>query len=328
MNNSKLDTTSWGSFDLTEFFDIKGSKTTSLNDLYVYGKGKYPYVTTQAINNGVEGFYNWYTEEKNVLTIDSAVIGYCSYREECFSASDHVEILSPNSKLPLNKYIAMFLVTILNMEQYRYSYGRKASQKQLKRTKIKLPITSDRKPDWQYMEDYVRSLKINLPVTSNKSFNISFDFSRWSFFKLSDLFKIKKGKRLTKIDQTVGNTPYIGAIDTNNGLSNTIGQKPIHKGNTISLSYNGSVGEAFFQPVDFWATDDVNVLYPKFKMNQYIALFICTILRKEKIKYSYGRKWTLEQMNSTRIKLPSIDGSPNWQFMEDYIKSLPYGDCL
>lgn len=68
------------------------------------------------------------------------------------------------------------------------------------------------------------------------------DTSTWKWFQLGGddgLFDIRKGKRLTSEDQTEGNTPYIGAIDSNNGVSNYIGQEPIHEGNTISLSYNG-----------------------------------------------------------------------------------------
>ncbi len=142
-------------------------------------------------------------------------------------------------------------------------------------------------------------------------------------------FVIKKGKRLTSEDQTDGETPYIGAIDSNNGVSNYIGQPPIHAGGTISLSYNGSVGEAFYQPRAFWATDDVNVLYPKFDMSEGVGLFLCAVLRREKYRFSYGRKWTLEMMHETAIKLPiTSDGAPDWQYMDDYIKSLPYGDCL
>jgi hypothetical protein len=33
-------------------------------------------------------------------------------------------------------------------------------------------------------------------------------------------------------------------------------------------------------------------------------------------------------MKKTKIKLPSDDGKPDWQFMEDYIKSLPYSSNL
>lgn len=155
---------------------------------------------------------------------------------------------------------------------------------------------------------------------------MNLDTQTWGKYRLGDLFDIKKGKRLTAEDQTEGLTPYIGAIDSNNGISNHIGQNAIHSGNTISLSYNGSVGEAFYQPNPFWATDDVNVLYFKdkndFPFNKNIALFICTILRKEKYRYCYGRKWTLEQMNDTIIQLPSINGKPDWQWIDKYISGL------
>ena len=149
---------------------------------------------------------------------------------------------------------------------------------------------------------------------------------------VGDYFEIKKGKRLTAEDQTNGTTLYIGAIDSNNGVANRIGQEAIHEGNTISLSYNGSVGEAFYQPDPFWATDDVNVLYFRpengVPFNKYIALFICSVLRQEKFRYSYGRKWVFDNMKSTVIKLPAKNDRPDWAFMENYIKSLPYGDRI
>ena len=151
------------------------------------------------------------------------------------------------------------------------------------------------------------------------------DVSKWKFFRLGDYFEVKKGKRLTKEDQTEGLTPYLGAIDSNNGVASLIGQEPIHNGNTISLSYNGSVSEAFYQPVDYWSTDDVNALYPKDipLFNARIGLFVCTILRQEKYRYSYGRKWVLEEMENALIKLPAISNeTPDWKFMERYIKCL------
>jgi type I restriction enzyme M protein len=152
----------------------------------------------------------------------------------------------------------------------------------------------------------------------------------WKEFKLSDLFDIKKGKRLTKANQTEGSTPYIGAIDSNNGVSGYIGQSAIHAGGTISVNYNGSVAEAFYQPESFWATDDVNVLYPRgFQLTPEIALFVCAIIRMEKYRFNYGRKWHLERMRDSIIKLPATKaGEPDWDFMKGYIKSLPYGAQL
>ncbi len=150
-----LNFSSWKDFILSNLFTIGGSATTPEIDLEEYGRGNYPYVTTQATNNGVEGFYNFYTEDGGVLTVDSAVLGYCSYQPYNFSASDHVEKLIP--KFTMNKYVAMFLVTIINQEQYRYNYGRKCSQDRMEKGSIKLP-SKDGSPNWEFMENYIKSL--------------------------------------------------------------------------------------------------------------------------------------------------------------------------
>ncbi|MCB9991532.1 MAG: restriction endonuclease subunit S [Rhodospirillales bacterium] len=129
---------------------------------------------------------------------------------------------------------------------------------------------------------------------------------------------------------TNGTTPFIGAIDTDNGWTAFIGQPAIFSQNTITVNYNGNgVAESFYQDTPFWASDDVNVLYPKFKMNAFNALFLITLIRQEKYRFSYGRKWHQERMKKSKIKLP-IDqqGNPDWQFMENYIKSLPYSAAL
>jgi len=155
LSSPKLNIPQWNSFNLTDLFEITGSETTPLLELEEHGHGEYPYVTTQATNNGIGGFYNYYTEDGEVLTVDSAVLGYCSYQPYNFSASDHVEKLIP--KFKMNKYIAMFLVTIINQEQYRYNYGRKSSQDRMEKGNIELP-SKDGSPDWGFMENYIKSL--------------------------------------------------------------------------------------------------------------------------------------------------------------------------
>lgn len=152
----KLDTESWKEMKIKELFDVVGSKTTPVNKLEEYGYGKYPYITTQSKNNGVAGSYDFYTEEGNVLTIDSAVLGYCTYQEFNFSASDHVEKLIP--KFKMNKYIALFFVTLINKENFRYNYGIKYNQGRIRETNIRIPVDSNNKPDFIYMEKFIREL--------------------------------------------------------------------------------------------------------------------------------------------------------------------------
>lgn len=139
------------------FSQIVGAKSTPLEDLETeHGSGDYPYVTTQSSTNGVKGFYNFWTDEGGCFTVDSAVAGFCSYREQRFSASDHVEKLIPNFDCDI--YVAMFLVAIINLEQYRYNYGIKCNQGRLRSTKIKLPSTESGTPDWEYMRRYIKGL--------------------------------------------------------------------------------------------------------------------------------------------------------------------------
>ncbi len=151
-----LETRQWKDFRLDDLFEITGTKTTPITILEEYGVGKYPFVTTQATNNGVEGLYDYCTESGGVLVVDSAVIGYCSYQPINFSASDHTEKLIP--KFEIDPYIGLFLSTMINKEQYRYNYGRKASQSRLKERTIRLPSDGNI-PDWKFMAEYMKSLQ-------------------------------------------------------------------------------------------------------------------------------------------------------------------------
>ncbi len=137
------------------------------------------------------------------------------------------------------------------------------------------------------------------------------DKLKWKAFELQELFDIKKGKRLTKANMTEGVTPFIGAIDNNNGLTAFVGQPAIHKANTITVNYNGNgVAEAFYQPKPFWCSDDVNVLYPKFTLTPAIALFIATVIRLERYRFNYGRKWQ-PRTNDNRHIATSVQRWPS-----------------
>lgn len=150
------------------------------------------------------------------------------------------------------------------------------------------------------------------------------DTKNWRGFLFADLFKIVKGTRLTRAKMTCGGINYIGATAFNNGVTAKIGnQDHIHPAGTITVCYNGSIGKAFFQTKPFWATDDVNVLYPKFNLTPNIAKYLCTIISKLGLKYAYVDKWTANKMSNTIIKLPTTaDNQPDWEYMEKYIQQI------
>lgn len=147
---------------------------------------------------------------------------------------------------------------------------------------------------------------------------------RFGKFKASDLFDIKKGKRLTKADMTKGDINFIGSTATNNGVTAKIGNTEyLHPGYTITVSYNGSVGEVFLQEEHFWASDDVNVWYPKFKFNTKVIEYMMTAIKKCREKYNYAAKWTLDKMQNEMLTLPiTPDGDIDFDYMERYIRAI------
>ena len=121
-----------------------------------------------------------------------------------------------------------------------------------------------------------------------------------------------------------GDINFIGASASNNGLTGKISNDShLHPAGTITVTYNGSVGECFYQMERFWASDDVNVLYPKFEMNEQIALFFLAPLSKKGKGYGYAFKWTKEKMENDSIELP-VDkkGEIDFDYIESRIREL------
>lgn len=242
---------------------------------------------------------------------------------EEFYTGQNVAVLTAKQKMSFAE--KLYVCLCIRHNRFRYSaFGREAN-----RTLRTLPIPARSEfPAWlkdsdvtQLEEEYAKP---------QKAATISLSPRSWKWFALSALFDIRKGKRLTKAHMAPGSTPFISAMDSNNGLRQRVSAPPMHPSNVITVVYNGNgVAEAFYQPEPFFASDDVNVLYPKFKLDAVVALFICTIIRREKYRFNYGRKWNLERMNDSKIRLPAdAVGDPDWAWMRRYILSRNFSSHL
>jgi hypothetical protein len=236
-----------------------------------------------------------------------------------FYTGFHVFVLRP--KKIMTEVQKLFYCHCIRENRYKYNFGRQANRtlKDLKVPKI-LPAN-------------FASVQIdNLVKISDESLikkTINLDSKKWKTFTISSLFIIAKGKEIINKCQP-GYYPIISAVGSNNGVTDFGSGKKVFNKYCITIASNGaSTGEAFYQEKDFIATSDVNILTPKFKINIYSGLFLCTVFRLEKYRFNYGRKWSKERMESDRIKLPAlINGGPDWKFMERYIKSLPYSSTI
>jgi 16S rRNA G966 N2-methylase RsmD len=149
---------------------------------------------------------------------------------------------------------------------------------------------------------------------------------KWMEFNVGSLFECKTTKAL--ISTEAGISPYVTRSAINNGISGYVNSEHylLNKANCITIGAEGGI--AFYQCKDFVAGVKIYTLRND-RLNNYNGLFICTVLNCSMYKYSYGRARILSKIKDETIKLPADkNGDPDWDFMENYIKALPYSDKL
>ena len=330
-----LNIENWKEFKIKDIFRLeptKGIDSTELlegNDIN--------YIGAKHEDNGLmmscqlEGFESWVSKGNCIVFVQlgAGSAGYVNYIPDDFIGMNGKTLCGYIDGI-MNPQIGLFLETILCKERPKYSFGRSWTGDRLRETIIKLPADSQGNPDWQFMEDYIKSIN-NKPITTkNKGGQSSLILGQtdWKEYRLNDLFDIKAGIYHYSDEYEEGRTPYISASNVNNGIAQRISLQAEFKGNCI---VTGKVGcTAFYQSEDFCATSDVNVFIPKnFTLNRYIGLFLVAVINKsENYKWSYGRQCRVGDSQQIIIKLPTKNGKPDWNFMENYIKSLPYGDRI
>lgn len=325
-----IDITNWKEFEIKDLFDILSGVGITKKEIFEHS-GKLPAIQSGKEKNGCIGYIDEeYCKSKKYrisngmcLTVArSGSSGFVAYQPSKCVVGDSAKILQP--KFDANKERLIFLRVLLMVNMSKYAYIDKVTNDSYMNDKIKMPVLNDSKPDWAFMENYIRTIEKRISdlialLLMPRKLNIV-DCKNWRTYKLGDLFDIKKGTRLTRANMISGEINFIGASSNNNGITARIGNtERLHPANTITVNYNGSVGEAFYQSQMFWASDDVNVLYPKFKLNQSIALFFLPIIRRIGKQYAFIDKWEKETMETDEILLPSKDGHPDWKYMEDYI---------
>lgn len=326
----RIDTSKW-----TEF--IVGKLFPNIVKPHVYHSREVkesidgiPYIVRSKYNNGIKcrvKATGIITSPKGVISFGAENASFFYQNEEWCSGRDIYYIDTQD----ISDYACMYLTACLNRITDKYSYNYGLFPDLLKKEKLLLPTTPSGDPDWEYMENYMRKYEqqTNASITALKHLadthkSKRIDTSAWQEFLFDDIFDVIKGTRLTKANMKKGDINYIGATAFNNGVTAKIGNdEHIHPAGTLSVCYNGSIGQTFYQTDPYWATDDVNVLYPKFEINQYIAQFLASIIYQIGQKFDYKDKWTAEKMKKTKILLPATqEGTPNWNLMEQYMRQV------
>lgn len=148
----------WKSFKYEVLFDMKRGQGPSATEAK-RNPGDVPYVGSSSENNGVTSYTSLPASEiENTITIaNNGSVGEAFYHSTPYSASSDVTVLSIKNTT-MTPAIAMFLITLIKQEQYKFNYGRKWGITRMKDSIISLPVNNNDEPDWDLMERYINSL--------------------------------------------------------------------------------------------------------------------------------------------------------------------------
>lgn len=308
-------------------------KTGAAISKNIFGEGTIPRITATSLNNGISLFtdncqHKNFREAQNVISY--SFLGDVFYHPYKLSLDMKIHFFSLKSR-SLNQYIGLFLVQCLKNSIVDPSYGNQISIADLKKMKINLPINIGGSPNWDYMEQYIinRMKTIDVPeLEPIKSSSIDLKSVQWKEFEIEQVFDQINSVKGKSIDNyPPGKVPYITTSAINNGLTNYIltDKEIITSGNVITI--DPIKGKAFYHIYNFvgrgGAGSAINVL-KSMKLNKNIGLFLTTMIESNSfLKASYGTQLNGKRLKKQKIMLPvTSENTPNWQFMEDYIKSI------
>ena len=282
------------------------------------------------LNNGLSGI-----EKANAIAIGDTT-ATCFYQGEDFVCGDHMVICRADW---INLHTALFIISILKQEKYKYSYGRAFKMELISNTMLKLPAAADNTPDWDYMESYIKSLNHKPLATANRRGygSHTLGVETWKDFKVNELFEVKYGINMelnTCIEAEDGDPDainFVARTESNNGVSARVkpveGKEPQPAG-LITCAGGGRVLSTFLQEEPFYSGRDLYLLIPLQPMSKLVKLFCITVLKANKYRYSYGRQANIT-LPYLELMLPAnADGTPDFNSMDSYMKSLPYGDRI
>lgn len=335
----EMDQQQWKEFFLEDVVSVSNGKRLTKNDMQ---PGSRPFIGASEMNNGVTAFTSSSNEslDSNVLGVNyNGSVGFSFYHPYNAIFSDDVKRVRWLDVDRNNKYTLLFLSAMINKQKCKFAYGYKFNSQRMKRQKILLPVTSDDKIDYAFMESFMRQKEkdilnpvihklckqiiINAIIGGGKSLH-----SNWKEYIFGEEFEIRStgsGIDKNKLTGVSGSIPYVTRSDINNGIDSFVGQQSkkykIDKANVITIGLDTQT--VFYQPKAFYTGQNIQVISHD-KLDRYNALFIIVAIKKLVEKFSWGSYGaTLTRLKKSRIYLPcDKSGDIDFAFMSAFMKDV------
>lgn len=329
-----IDTSKWIKFRCENLFECKNTGNILARDV-IDGSGQTPYVTASAFNNGVAAYID--ANGYEIIKGDCILVGgktfTITYQKEDFVSNDSHNFVIRVKDYDISERSYLYLVSMIyTYFGQKYSWSDAVTKDKFLSEEIPLPSTSDGKPDWEFMDSYMkRIMKESEESLENlrraESSKHIVDVSEWKEFGITDFFDLSLPKgdlQVKKVEE--GDIMLITPSNSNNGLLQRISadsKSTRYKANSLTVDM---FGNAYYHAEDFFVTahGHVNVLLPKVTINEYTGKFIATAIRTMFLdKYGFSEMCTLKVLKAESIRLPvTRKGDPDWHYMEDYMKGI------
>jgi len=153
-----LDDTQWGEVHLSTIF--KRISRGKVSDLRNIGSGKNIVIAAAGVNEGLSCFSNIKPRAKNAMTIsfNGVGTGTAFVHNYPFNLNSDCGLVEPIEDLSIETL--HFIAVSINKNKEKFNYGYKANENRLLRQTIMLPVTDDGKPDYVFMEKYIKEREL------------------------------------------------------------------------------------------------------------------------------------------------------------------------
>lgn len=169
--NHKIDVKAWKYFSIPDLFFINNTHNILSRDI-IPNSGNTPYLTATENNNSVMSYISYdmdSSEKGNAIFIGGKTLTVTYQKEDFFSNDSHNIVLRFKKDISLSDDGWLFVVSALYKTlKPKYSWADSISKKRIIEEAILLPSTPEDSPDWIYIENYMKSIKIKAYATIDK----------------------------------------------------------------------------------------------------------------------------------------------------------------
>lgn len=351
--NEKLRTVKWGEYKLSDIFSI--SNTPSFNTEELVAGNQFDYVTRTSANQGVlrtTGFIN----ADGINPAGTWSLGLLQmdffFRNRPWYAGQFMRIITPKIEIP--ERAVLFFTAILNMQKpVLLSVLVRNVDKTFKSIKIELPVSTDGKIDFHFMESIINELEKNRMVKLSTYFESNglneYELTEqdnrvlddlgnvnWKEYRIGDLFEKAKTTKLhykakdLPSEATLQNPlPALTSSFNNQGLNYYVPRQgaTVLK-DVITIPQNSDVYRAYYQSSEFTVLSDAYAMewkydHKKLTREQFLFLVMCINKVTDRPIYSHKNKlggWNV--VKNISICLPQRNNEIDFDFMHSFISAI------